>query len=274
MFISSIVLFSFSFLIQLILWFLFFPLWIYKPRLKSIIMGTIFHGFGCAHGFFLNPFWRFVLVNPPPSGYEPSDTLVMVNHTSGADAWIAARAIFPWGLKFVFKADLLKVPIAGWALALSGDIPIHFTKEKGGWGTPQGAVQRMMKEVKENLNMGLGEIVFPEGTRSKYGRLQPFKDGFFRFAVDNKCEILPCVIHNAQKIWPMGSSLLDMGTVYFAFGKPTRPKENETVQGLKSRIRNEMIELQRLCPLFDPEVEKPMGENEYRSSRGQGFAGL
>lgn len=82
-------------------------------------------------GFFLNPFWRFVLVNPPPSGYEPSDTLVMVNHTSGADAWIAARAIFPWGLKFVFKADLLKVPIAGWALALSGDIPIHFTKEKG-----------------------------------------------------------------------------------------------------------------------------------------------
>lgn len=69
-------------------------------------------------------------------------------------------------------------------------------------------------------------------------------------------------------------------------------QENETVQGLKSRIRNEMIELQRLCPLFDPEValsatrcqcllrvflhqvEKPMGENEYRSSRGQGFAGL
>lgn len=112
----------------------------------------------------------------------------------------------------------------------------------GGWGTARGAVQKMMSECERLQKMGVGQVIFPEGTRSKHGRLQPFKDGFFRFAVEHGTEILPCgeiaidydeifisiflhaVIHNAQKIWPMGSSLMDMGTVYFAFGEPTRPK--------------------------------------------------
>lgn len=55
----------------------------------------------------------------------------MINHTSGADPFIAATAFFPWELKYIFKADLLNIPIAGWTLAMSGDIPVHFTKEKG-----------------------------------------------------------------------------------------------------------------------------------------------
>lgn len=62
-------------------------------------------------------------------------------------------------------------------------------------------------------------------------------------------------MHNLRSLWPLGTNLIDCGTAYVAFGEPTRPKEGETVAELKRRIRNEMIELQKLCPLFDPEVK-------------------
>lgn len=62
----------------------------------------------------------------------------------------------------------------------------------GGWGTEPGSVKQMMAQAKYLQQHGVGQVVFPEGTRSVTGRLQPFKDGFFRLALENKSEILPC----------------------------------------------------------------------------------
>lgn len=42
------------------------------------------------------------------------------------------------------------------------------------------------------MENGFDLIVYPEGTRSKTGRLQEFKDGFFRFSIDNGYDIIPC----------------------------------------------------------------------------------
>lgn len=65
--------------------------------------------------------------------------------------------------------------------------------EIGGWGTQPGAIQTLMQRVKEmGEKYNLSTMVFPEGTRSRSGHLQPFKDGFFRFAIDNNRRILPC----------------------------------------------------------------------------------
>jgi len=44
--------------------------------------------------------------------------------------------------------------------------------------------------VKEGNSM----ILFPEGTRTRDGNLQPFKTGAFRLALDTKSPILPIVI--------------------------------------------------------------------------------
>ena len=48
---------------------------------------------------------------------------------------------------------------------------------------------------------GLSVCVFPEGTRSKDGRLQPFKKGAMHLAMQAKVPIVPVVISNAHKIW-------------------------------------------------------------------------
>lgn len=62
----------------------------------------------------------------------------------------------------------------------------------GGWATAEGSVAAMMKEAAKFLAMGIGIVVFPEGTRSVDGRMQPFRDGFFRLAIETNAEILPC----------------------------------------------------------------------------------
>jgi len=223
-------------------------------------------------GFFLNPFWKIKIVRQPPKGYKPSDTLLMVNHASAADAWVVSRATFPWELKYIFKSAMYRLPVAGWSIYLSNDIPIHFTSAKGGWGTEKGSVSEAMDRVKYLQDLGIGQVIFPEGTRSRTGRLQLFKDGFFRFALEHGCEILPCVHHNTQKLWPMGSHWYGCDTVYFAFGDPIRVKMGEcSVDELKERVRGEMEKLFSYCPLYDPVKESPL--DELPTSRGLGLIG-
>eukprot|EP01071_Lankesteria_metandrocarpae_P001652 Lankesteria_metandrocarpae@DN1730_c0_g1_i1.p1 len=260
-----------TFASQVATWICFWPILLRYERLRVDIMGRFIRFWSIMGGLVTNPFWGFKVVRPAPIGYKPTDTLLMVNHTSSADAYIVSASTWPWEFKYIFKSDLYNLPIAGWSVWLGYDVPIYFTKEKGGWGTEKGSVSKCMDNVKRLQDLGFGQVIFPEGTRSKSGRLQPFKDGFFRFAVDHKCEILPCVLHNSQALWPMGGSMFGTGTAYFAFGDPFRVVEGDTVEGLKSKVRDSMVELFSHCPLYDPLTESPLGETA--GSRGQGIRG-
>ena len=51
-------------------------------------------------------------------------------------------------------------------------------------------------------------MFFPEGTRSKDGRLQEFKPGAFRLALEMGCDILPIVIRGSLHAIPKHSRLL------------------------------------------------------------------
>ena len=48
---------------------------------------------------------------------------------------------------------------------------------------------------------GISVCVFPEGTRSRDGRLQPFKKGAMHLAMQAGVPIVPVVIRGAHKIW-------------------------------------------------------------------------
>lgn len=73
---------------------------------------------------------------------------------------------------------------------LSGDLPIHFTNEKGGWGVKKGTIGKMMKVCKSYIESGTALTVFPEGGRTTDGRMMNFKDGFFQLALDTEATIL------------------------------------------------------------------------------------
>ncbi|KAL8439901.1 hypothetical protein Efla_006520 [Eimeria flavescens] len=215
------------------------------------------------------PFWGKRVLRPLPSGISSKKIIVMVNHTSKVDPWVVGSVLLGTPTIYVVKRSLLKVPIAGWAQYLAGSLSVQFTKEKGGWGTEPGAVQEMMKDALKALSDGIWVVVFPEGTRSVTGRLQPFKNGFFRLAAENPdIHILPIALHNNFNLWPVTSALLYPGTSYIAAGDLI-PARGLSTEQLRDKTHEAIHNLMKLSPEFDPLREQPL--TELARVRGHGL---
>jgi 1-acyl-sn-glycerol-3-phosphate acyltransferase len=105
-------------------------------------------------------------------------------------------------------ADLFKVPFGGWAMSLAGDLAIHFTAEKGGWGVKKGSIGPMMEQAKTYVNSGIFITVFPEGARSPTGELQEFKDGMFKLATETGAAIVPVAVCGTNRAYVIPSATL------------------------------------------------------------------
>lgn len=66
---------------------------------------------------------------------------------------------------------------------------MHFTHEKNGWGLRKGSVAELMRKARWYLERDIPLTVFPEGGRSLDGIPRPFKDGFFKLAIDTQADI-------------------------------------------------------------------------------------
>ncbi|TRY50079.1 Glycerol-3-phosphate acyltransferase family [Cryptosporidium tyzzeri] len=256
---------------QILLWIFLFPYLLYNEKFKIIIMGQAFRFWNALLVIWTNPFWTVKITREPKRNYKPSNTLIMTNHLSTADPWIISSTHFPWEFKYVYKADLLKVPIVNCAISLTYDLPIYFTKEKGGWGIKSGTIEPMFNRCAELQKLGIGQVIYPEGTRSKLRRLQPFKNGFFKFAIEHESEILPVVSHNNWSLWPLGEPLLDLGTAYVAYGDPIQVTKDMDIEELKLKVQSAMMELFKCCPTHNPELEQPLSTAS--STRGHGITG-
>ena len=81
-------------------------------------------------------------------------------------------------------------------------------------------------------------FLFPEGTRSKDGKLRKFKIGAFKIAVDGNSPIVPITIHGTRAMMPPGDEL-SLGTddIYVKVHEPIYPKQGETANELRDRVR-------------------------------------
>ncbi|SCP02924.1 1-acyl-sn-glycerol-3-phosphate acyltransferase, putative [Plasmodium malariae] len=270
-FITTELLFSmvFALVTQILCGLIFFPLVVFSKKARLTIFGFCFKFAMYLIFTPLNPFWRLKIIRKPRKGYSPTGTLLFFNHLSSLDPWVAAASTLWWCTKFVFKSSLFKIPMGGLILYLAGDIPIYFTQGKGGWEVKPGGVEDIMKKCKKYKDLNISTVVFPEGTRSLNGQLQLFKSGFFRYAIENNCEILPCAIHGTNNMWPVKGKMLDIGTAYVSFGEPFYSTENMTVDELKEKTRNAIFELIKDFPDYDP--ERDTLSTEITRIRGHGI---
>lgn len=142
----------------------------------------------------INPAWRIEV-----SGTMPVDPrapyVVVCNHLSLADIPVVSR--LPWEMKWVAKAELFRLPIVGTMMRIAGDIPVDRGERTSG--------ARALVQARGYLARRCSVIFFPEGTRSRDGRLLPFTDGAFRLAIKSGVPVLPLVIDGTQDALPKHS---------------------------------------------------------------------
>jgi len=139
----------------------------------------------------------------------PHQPCVILSKHQSAWETIAFQTIFP-PQAWVLKQELLKIPVFGWALAISQPIAID---RRGG----RKALDSVVDQGLDRLGNGRFVIVFPEGTRMAPGERGRYNPGGAMLAVRAKAGVLP-VAHNAGEFWPRRGFIKRPGVIRIAVG--------------------------------------------------------
>jgi 1-acyl-sn-glycerol-3-phosphate acyltransferase len=118
------------------------------------------------------------------------------NHASMFDIPTVVIAL-DGNVNIVFKKELTRVPVWGWALRYGHFIMIDRSN-------PREAMESIERAAK-SIHNGSSVILFPEGTRTTDGKLQAFKRGAFSLAVKAEVPVVPVTINGTFNILPKGS---------------------------------------------------------------------
>ena len=137
--------------------------------------------------------------------------LFAANHTSNTDP-PAIVGVIPRRVAILLKKSLLSIPIVGPAFRMGDFIAI----DRANAGDALGSIKLAVDRAKT----GLSFLAFPEGTRSRDGRLQPFKQGVFRMAIQEGIPVVPVACAGAHRILPRDKFSIRPGEMVVRFCPP------------------------------------------------------
>ena len=141
-----------------------------------------------------NPFWKIEVSGEMPE--NPRNPYVIVcNHQSMAD--IPIISLLPWEMKWVGKAELFRLPIIGWQMRLAGDIPLDRKNRR--------SRVSVLIRAREYLHNRCPVIFFPEGTRSRDGRVGAFNEGALGLALKEGIPVLVLALDGTRDALPKSS---------------------------------------------------------------------
>jgi 1-acyl-sn-glycerol-3-phosphate acyltransferase len=138
--------------------------------------------------------------------------IFIVNHQSNIDIPVLTQSLIRFQLRWIAKKELLRVPFFGWAMWATKHITVDRTD-------PLAAV-KSLERAEERLAAGISIVIFPEGTRSRDGKMLRFKKGGFLLAVQSRTPVVPVAIKGSGKILPVGGWKLRSGVVDVFVDKP------------------------------------------------------
>src|SRR2546423_6781008 len=113
---------------------------------------------------------------------------------------------------YLAKKEVFKYPLFGYGIGLMGVVPVDRTNSL--------AAIESAKRATENLRRGKSYVVYPEGTRSRDGRLLPFKKGAFVMATEAGVPVVPVTISGGTQIMPKGEIKVFPSTVRITVHPP------------------------------------------------------
>lgn len=133
------------------------------------------------------------------------------NHQSQFDIF-ALDGYLMVDFRWLAKKELAKIPFVGPAMRLAGTIFIDRSRGR--------QALKSLAEAARRIADGTSVVIFPEGTRSPDGRLQPFKSGAMYLAIKSGVEIVPVAITGGFEIMPKNSFLTRPGKMLIRVGTP------------------------------------------------------
>ena len=150
------------------------------------------------------------------SGLEELDRgrsfVYMGNHVSFMDGPLLFM-LLPGRTRVILKKSVLRLPVVGPAMRYVGFIPVDRKHASGGKLSIDRAVQAMRKK-------GHSFLIFPEGTRSRTGKIQEFRKGGFFLAIQSGAPIVPISINGTFELMPKGQWFIRPGKIRVAFHDP------------------------------------------------------
>lgn len=138
----------------------------------------------------------------PPTGAF----IATPNHDSEVDPFVVGRALWRRGRapRFLTKASLFTIPVVGWVLRRSGQVPVEREGSARGGAALQGA--------RELVDNGRAVIVYPEGSLTRDPGLWPMRGrtGAARMALTHGIEVIPMAHWGTQQLLPRYGRKLDL----------------------------------------------------------------
>jgi len=168
----------------------------------------------------------------PERMIEEGPLILAVNHSSYFDPPLAGtcskRAVY-----YLARKSLMDWPILGPLFPQMNVIPVERD------GNDMSALRAVIKKIRE----GNGVVLFPEGTRSKDGNLQPARAGLGLIIAKTRAPVVPMRIFGAFEAFPKGQKLPKFSQITVVIGEPihfteadVEPVTRETYQRLSDRV--------------------------------------
>ena len=177
----------------------------------------------------LNPLWRFrtsgVMIDDPRRPY-----VAVANHESYADIFLISH--LPWEMKWLSKAEIMRLPLMGWMMRMAGDIPVYRGDTR--------SRREALAGIRDRLSKKVSVMVMPEGTRSPTEQLLPFRDGAFRVAVELGLPVLPIAVAGTRNAMAKGSFRFNRAHAEARVLEPVETKGMTAadVPGLRDLVRD------------------------------------
>ena len=179
--------------------------------------------------------WRTRVFN---RHFEPTSgpAVYICNHQSFLDPIVMSMALRR-PMNYMARDSLFRTPGFGRLIRALNAFPVR----RGAADTAA------LKEALRRIKAGGQVVVFPEGTRTRDGRIGKFLSGVALLARRSGAATVPVLIDGAFECWPRSQKLPHLGEIVVQYGLPLPADQTAGLSSdtLVNRVRDQLIAIQR-----------------------------